>query len=198
MILGDIVKNAVQLLVGCCLGLLMTSSTSQSLRVDAGAIIHRSREINRSREEITKPYSQLREEFKVDLYNHQKTLMSRDAYMNFIEPYMQEAENVLKIPHAYLESGNPELCSAYFKCLLKYNVACFHNHVRSNAERKKFLDDRGAELVAIIGRIGGTGVVQELDVPTEFEKTSELFARANAAYYKKLGFGTKALLWWFA
>lgn len=141
------------------------------------------------------PYATLKRSFKEQLYGSQAGLMDYDEYMGFIEPYIQEAEKKLTIVHHLVTERNLMLCDHYFYYLLAYNVACFHNHVVQSAHTQERVDMQGSVLYAIIKKIQDSATIAGLDAGVEFVKTTELFGRANAAYYEHLSCGVRCRLW---
>ena len=143
-------------------------------------------------------YNQLRQDFKRRLYSCQVGLMKKDPYERFIEPYIQDAEKKLVIPQYGSKNPNAQGIQFYFGCLVAYNCAYFNYYAKPNAFREARLEYCGEELLTAIRNIQEKEKLGDVDVQVEYNKTIELFQKANIAYYKKLGLGAKAKILLFA
>ncbi|MCL4361242.1 hypothetical protein M1446_02700 [Candidatus Dependentiae bacterium] len=139
-------------------------------------------------------YGKIREDFKSALYVKQQGLMKREAYYAFIEPYLQKAEKVLKIPQYYMSNSNSKLHEEYFNCLLNYNMAIFRKYTYPKAYGVVYdFKASGEKLFNIINEIKNEIQLKDLDVQKEFDMTTKLLEKTNAAYYAKLGLIKKCL-----
>ncbi len=149
-------------------------------------------------------YNETRENFKLELYYCQQGLMMKNEYYGFIEPYIQEAEKTLKVTQYCMEHSDSQASKDYLECLILYNVAWFNEYARSHSlafvfaskarkVSKKRLEERMANLLSAIENIKEEAQFKDLDTKEELRKTIQLFQRANAKYYKKLGIKFKLL-----
>lgn len=147
-------------------------------------------------------YENVREKFKADLYYRQGGIMSYEKYNAFIEPYLEEAERSLEVSVYMKDHPKTDAVSAYLYSLLSYNVAQFHRIALSqhpvlrffrsiNAEAHELLEKDRQQLLKHIQDIKQEGSLYNLDPEIELNKTSELFYRANLAFYEKSGIGFK-------
>src|SRR3990167_2393586 len=127
-------------------------------------------------------YAQLRLDFASELYRRQVGLMTYDQYLEFIEPYLTQAEATLQVPKYLMTTAglDPMLCQRYFKSLADHNVAIFRNQLQACVA----LIATGIQLREAIAQIKAAGALTNLDVVTEFQKTDALLKNANRAFYQ--------------
>ncbi|HLB40252.1 MAG TPA: hypothetical protein VJJ83_00540, partial [Candidatus Babeliales bacterium] len=127
-----------------------------------------------------------------ELYRRQVGLMTYDQYLEFIEPYLTQAEATLQVPKYLMTTAglDPMLCQRYFKSLADHNVAIFRNQLQAGVA----LIATGKQLREAIAQIKAAGALTNLDVVTEFQKTDALLKNANRAFYQQLGTVKKAKL----
>jgi hypothetical protein len=138
--------------------------------------------------------------FKQDLYRCQISITNKeDLYYKFIDPYLKEAEKALGIIEYMIAekktwdfyAGN--VISPYYKykeALLNYNTAYFNAYAKGKLSSAS-LTFASKNLYDSIVRIKEEAGLSELNVSREFKKTTDLFQRANVAYYKWLSLGKK-------
>lgn len=141
-----------------------------------------------------KSYVDIRNEFKLRLYHRQEGLMKQEKYLAFIEPYLQKAEKTLEIARYCMNNSDSRLSEDYFDCLLNFNVACFHDYIKSNTLTQNTVEKYSKQLLSCLVQIKNKAMLNSLDVEKEFAVTSMLFDQANRAYYKALGIHKKFLL----
>ena len=148
-------------------------------------------------------YNKTKKNLKSAFYDIQVGLMGPDEYDMFIGPYIQEAEITLAVTQYYIKNPDSQTSKDYLMCLLDYNVACFHNYVRSNSlmitskakeAAKRNLEIQTTKLLSAIEHIKQEAQLKNLNTKEELRKTTQLFQKANAKYYKKLPIKFKLLL----
>ncbi len=146
---------------------------------------------------LSASYNEIEKEFQLALYYKQEGLMEQDEYIKFIRPYMREAKKTLKAVQYCIENFDSQASRRYMMCLLDYNVSCFHNYIRSNPlslvisdKAKKIAKENlkkcTAQLLSAIKEIKKEAQFETLNIQKELTKTTKLFEKANAKYYKKL------------
>lgn len=140
-------------------------------------------------------YADYKEKFKNDLYLTQYSLeKDKEKYFKFIEPFLTEAENVLKIPKKFKNIPD-KLCKDYFSCLLNYNAAFFNNYSKPSSPKKATVDFWSKEVRNTIEQIKkDVQALKNLDSKQEFKDTLKLLNKANITYYKKIGLKSKFLI----
>ncbi len=139
-------------------------------------------------------YDAIREEFKSCLYLCQRGMMDKNRYYSFIEPFIQEAEATLVVAKYFKEHPDSALCEEYFSTLAGYNVFLFNTYaeipIRSIISQELRVEFFKQIIEKIKNEMGG-----DLNSFEEFEKTTALLYKANAAYYNKLGIHSKLAIW---
>jgi len=126
------------------------------------------------------------DKFKYELYCSQVSLMgNRAAYYVFIQPYIEEAKRTLKLVQC--DHADKSFRSSYFGCLLNYNISCFNTTYVSSKGNLPIFQKVTRELRDLIEKGKKELAIDDMNVEEEFKKTTELFQRANRAYYKQLG-----------
>jgi len=138
-------------------------------------------------------YQELRAGLKNKLYRCQKRVLNEEQYSDFIEPYLQEGEQVWEIPHYCRDHSDSEVMVEYFDSLVNYNLATFSQYVDRSGPYKKAIKAAKKKLMACIQKIKDAWGLTELDVKDECKRTTDLLDRASAHYYKDLSFKYKTL-----
>jgi hypothetical protein len=140
-------------------------------------------------------YDALKMDLKQQLYYCQATLMKDyNKYEQFIESYIQEAEESLKIIQYFMRHYNSPLTNDYFMRLRNYNGVSFRYYIKPTVAAKTELDIASEQLFKIIEEIKKDANLSHLNVQQEWQNTIDLLHKANVAYHKKLDLGVRFLL----
>lgn len=140
-------------------------------------------------------YKDARERLKTNLCIKQGGLMNNDAYLVFIEPYLQKADQELAITkHFQTKQDLTEDDEAYMLQLLNFNVATFYFlNSKRNRIKNTYYNDSGSSLKKTILSIKNKNNL-DFDIESEFISTSKILIDINQEFYKKLGIWKKASL----
>jgi len=137
--------------------------------------------------------------FKSGLYCMQQRLMNdREAYYRFIQPYIEEAQQTLKLVQYNPANEFCPLYRDYFDCLLDYNAYCFEVTAHKNPRYLQTFQKVTNELRGLIEKIKKEFNLVDVNVEEEFKKTTELFQKSNRAYYAQLGLIKKCSIKFFS
>lgn len=134
---------------------------------------------------------------KERLYERQKSILPYTTYMKFIEPYIQEASDSLKIPghcqtHKTLERDYCDALCAYSAA--QFNYYCTRAFI-FRPYQLTWLQYTEKNLLQAIQAIEQRAIIPGLDAKQEFIATKQLIYKANKAYSKKVGILARTL-WW--
>jgi hypothetical protein len=141
------------------------------------------------------PYNKAQQEFKEILYSRQIGLMDQEAYFKFIDPFLQKAEQNLRLAEHYKNNPSSASISEYFKLLADANVDSFHHYVQQSPRTTWRVEQDKVKFSAFIEKTKTKNKLRNVDTNQELEETFKLLEEANKAYYQQLGLKHKSLLY---
>lgn len=128
-----------------------------------------------------------REILKNMLYAQQASLMPEKAYKQFIEPYVQKAEQTLEIAKFFQQHPESFFITHYFILIAQLNVMYFRKELQLSHDCASTMQQLQNLIKDIIQKYNLTNI----DIDKELDNTEKLVSAANKAYYKSLSLWPK-------